>query len=286
MSKRIFSSLRGYLLIVLGVFSAAFGLKSFVLPNGFIDGGVTGISLLLADITHLPLSLLIVLINIPFFFLAWKQIHRSFAIKTVCAIVCLGVALIIVDFGTVTEDKLLVAVFGGFFIGMGVGLCIRGGSVIDGTEVLALYIDRKSGLTIGDAILLINVVIFGFAALRLGLEPALYSILTYLAASKTVEFVVNGIEEYTGVTIVSAKSEEIREAIIRHMGHGVTIYNGKRGYGKRGETQEIDIVYTVITRLEVSRLKSEIEKIDEQAFVVMHSINDIRGGIVKKRSLQ
>lgn len=278
--------IRDTLFIIAGILSASYGLKGFLLPNGFIDGGVTGISLLTNQLTGIPLSFLIFLINIPFIFLGYSQQGRVFAIKTFIAITALAFAVYFFDFNVATNDKLLVSVFGGFFLGAGIGLAIRGGCVIDGTEVMAIFVSRKSGLTIGDFILLANIVIFSFAAFLLSYETALYSILTYLAASKTVDYVVQGIEEYTGVTIISEKSNEIRLAIIHNMGRGVTIYKGKRGFGKHGDkNQDMDVVFTVVTRLEITKLKSEIEKIDEQAFVVMHSINETKGGMIKKRPL-
>jgi uncharacterized membrane-anchored protein YitT (DUF2179 family) len=181
---------------------------------------------------------------------------------------------------------LLVAIFGGFFLGAGIGLAIRGGAVIDGTEVLAIYLSRKLGTTIGDIIIIINVIIFGAAAYYLGIEIALYSMVTYLAASKTLDFLVEGIEEYTGVTIVAKRSEEIQEMIVNKMGRGVTVYSGKRGYGKRGERAQVEIIYTVLTRLELNRLHAELEKIEPDAFMVMNSVKDTKGGMIKKRPLK
>jgi uncharacterized membrane-anchored protein YitT (DUF2179 family) len=150
---------------------------------------------------------------------------------------------------------------------------------------LAIYLSRKFGTTIGDIIIVINVMIFGAAAYFLGMEIALYSMITYLAASKTLDFIVEGLEEYIGVTVVSDKNEEIRQMIINKMGRGVTVYSGKSGYGKRGEMKETDILYTVITRLELNKLNSEIEKIEPSAFVVMNSVKDTKGGMIKKRPL-
>lgn len=285
-SKLVGGEIRGFLLMIMGVASAAFGLKGFVLPNEFLDGGVTGISLLLNRLYGWPLPILIVVINVPFIILAIKQFNLPFALKTLGAISLLAVFVAFVPFEKVTDDKLLVAVFGGFFLGLGIGLCIRGGCVIDGTEVLAVFTGRKSGLSIGDVILIMNVIIFGVAAIKFGLVTSLYSLLIYFSASRAVDFVVHGIEEHTGVTIVSVKSEEIRQMIIDKMGRGVTIFVGRGGYGKHGKQGEIDVVYTVITRLEISRLKAEIEQIDENAFIIYQSINDTSGGMVKKRPLQ
>ncbi|MDO3694826.1 YitT family protein [Wenyingzhuangia sp. chi5] len=190
-----------------------------------------------------------------------------------------------VPFPNVTNDDLLVAVFGGFFLGAGIGLSIRGGAVIDGTEILAIYLSKKIGTTIGDIIILINVLIFSIAAYLLSIEIALYSMITYISASKTLDFIIEGIEEYIGVTIISAKNTEIKKMITDKLGRGVTIYNGQGGYDKNGVINKIDILYTVITRLELSRLNNEIEKIDSKAFIVMNSIKDLKGGIVKRRPL-
>ncbi len=274
-------------LIGLGIFSAGFGLKGFLLPNNFIDGGVTGISLLATVVTGFSLPILIIVINLPFMILGYAQISRSFAIKSIAAILGLALALTLIEYPVITSDKLLISVFGGFFLGAGIGLSIRGGGVLDGTEVLAIHLSRKFGITIGDIILVFNIGIFSVAAYLLSIEIALYSILTYLAASKTVDFIVEGVEEYTGVTIISSHSEEIRIMITERMGRGVTIYNGKRGYGKRGDNLDpSDIVYTVITRLEIAKLKAETEKIDPNAFIVMSSVKDTQGGMIKKRPLK
>ncbi len=281
--KRLFKDL---ILIVSGIFSASFGFKGFLLTNHFIDGGATGISLLISALTAVPLYLLIICINIPFIVLAYKILGKSFAIKTALAISGLALCLATVDFPDVTQDNLLVAVFGGFFLGAGIGLSVRGGAVIDGTEVLAIFLSRKLGTTIGDIIIAINVLIFSTAAYFLSVEIALYSMITYMVASKTLDFIIEGIEEYIGVTIISPHSEKIHQMIIDSMGRGVTLYNGKRGFGKKGETKDVDIVYTVVTRLELNKLNSEIEKIDHEAFVVMSSIKDTRGGMIKKRPLK
>jgi len=273
--------------ILFGVLSASFGLKGFLLPNSFLDGGVTGISLITTELTGISLSVLIVLINIPFIILAFSTISKQFAIKSILAILLLAVTIYLIPVTSITDDKLLIAVFGGFFLGLGIGLAIRGGSVIDGTEVLAVFISRKTSLTIGDIILIFNIIIFAIAAYVFSVEIALYAILTYLAASKTVDFVVSGVEEYIGVTIISDKYEEIRLAIIEKMGRGCTLYSGKKGFAKRGEPlKQTEIVYTLITRLELSKLQTEIDKVDKDAFIVMHSIKDAKGGMIKKRPLK
>jgi uncharacterized membrane-anchored protein YitT (DUF2179 family) len=236
--------------------------------------------------TSIPLYWLILAVNVPFIFLAHKVMGRTFAIKTALGITGLAICLATLHFPNVTNDNLLVAVFGGFFLGAGIGLAVRGGAVIDGTEVLAIFLSRKFGTTIGDIIIVINVFIFASAAYLLSIEIAMYSMITYLAASKTLDFLVEGIDEYIGVTIVSTHSEKIRQMIINTMGRGVTVYSGKTGYGKRGETKETEIIYTVITRLELNKLNTEIEKIEPTAFVVMHPVKDTKGGMIKKRALK
>lgn len=278
--------IRSAVFIIIGITSAGFGLKGFLLTNQFIDGGATGVSLLVSALSHIPLYLLIIGINIPFIYLGYKTMGKQFAFKTTLAITGLAICLARVSFPNITDDNLLVAVFGGFFLGAGIGFSIRGGAVIDGTEVLAIYLSRKFHVTVGDVIIVINAVIFFTAAWLLSVEIALYSMITYLAASRTLDFIIEGIEEYVGVTIVSRQSEKIRQMIINTMGRGVTVYKGKSGYGKKGETQDTDIIYTVITRLELSKLQNEIDKIEPDVFMVMSSVKDTKGGIIKKRPLK
>jgi uncharacterized membrane-anchored protein YitT (DUF2179 family) len=287
MSKKLVKEIKNYILILLAILSAGLGIKGYLLSSHFIDGGVTGISMLLNDITGLPLSILIPLINLPFVILAYYQMGIKFAIKSSIAITGLALCLAFMPYPDVTPDKLLTALFGGFFIGLGVGLAIRAEAVLDGTEIAALLVSKyTSVLKVADVILVLNVVIFSTAAFSLGIEPASYSILTYFAASKTIDFLLYGLEEYTGVTIVSEQSDAIRELIIEQMGRGVTVYSGKTGYGKRGESVgENDILFTVVTRLEVGKLQTLINNIDDRAFIIQHSINDIRGGMIKQRGL-
>ncbi|MES2110222.1 MAG: YitT family protein [Bacteroidota bacterium] len=274
------------LLILTGTFSAAFGLKGFLIPNHFIDGGVTGISLLVSSITGAPISALIIAINLPFIWLGYKRINKLYAIKTLIAIFVLSVILFLFKFPHVTDDKLLTAVFGGFFLGTGIGLAMRGGCVIDGTELLAVYINPKSFLSVGQIILAINVVIFGIAAFFLGIQSALYSILTYLSASQMINYIIQGFDEYTAVTIISPKSELIKNVIIRQLRRGVTVYKGERGYGKNAiEDKDIDILYVVITRLDVSRLVNTVQQVDPAAFIITHSVSEVKGGLIKRHVL-
>ncbi len=279
-------SIKEYVFIAIGIFSAGFGLNGFLLPNDFIDGGATGVSLLLVNLTELPLGILLIAVNIPFVILGARTINRKFAFRSIIAISCLAIVVHFIHYPTVTDDKLLIAVFGGFFLGLGIGMSMRGGGVIDGTEVLAIYLSRKLSVTIGDVLLLINIVIFSFGAYVLSIETALYAILTYLAAAKTVDFVVDGVEEYMGVTIISEKHEAIRTMIVENLRRACTIYAGKGGYGKRGDSYDKDIIFTVITRLEMAKLETEIDKIDKNAFIIMGNVKDLRGGMIKKKPMK
>lgn len=285
--KALVGESKNIFLIVLGIFSAAMGLKGFLLSSRFIDGGVTGVSMLLSEVLGFPLAILIFLINIPFIFIGYRQIGKTFAIKSALAIFGLSICLAFVEFPDVTPDKLLTAVFGGFFIGAGIGLAIRGGAVLDGTEIAALLVSRKSHLLrVGDVILILNIFIFLAAAFFLGVESALYSILTYIAASKTIDFILHGIEEYTAITIVSLKSDEIKEAITMRLHRGVTVYRGSGGLGSRGEINaDRDILYCVVTRLEIGNIKTVIKEVDPTAFVTTHSLSEVDGGLIKKTAL-
>jgi len=278
--------IRNIIFLLAGVSSASLGLKGFLLPNHFLDGGITGISLLTSRLTGIDVSILLFLINLPFIFLGARQVSRGFAIKTGCSILALALAVHFLHVPPLTKDPLLIAVFGGFFIGAGIGLCIRGGGVVDGTEVLALQVSRVSALSVGDFIGLFNIALFASSAVLVSIEIALYSMLTYLAASKTVDFLITGIEEYFGVTVISDRADAVQQMIIEKLGRGVTVYSGQGGYGNRGLVEHSrKIIFCVVTRLEVQKLLTEIERIDEDAFVIQSPIADTRGGMIKKRPL-
>ncbi len=265
--------------IVLGILSAGFGLHGFLNSNHFIDGGATGVSMLISEVAHLPLSVLIVAINLPFIALGYKQIGRAFAIRSALGIVGLSVSLAVIHYPNVTDDALLTAIFGGFFIGAGIGLAMRGGAVLDGTDIAALLISKRSHLLrVGDVILGLNIVIFLTAAFFLGPDKALYSILTFVSATKTLEFVLHGIEEYTAITIVSEQSEPIREAITGVLGRGVTVYKGRGGHS--GTDQEI--LFCVVTRLEIGKVMDIVQAADRTAFVTIFPLSDAKGGVLKK----
>jgi uncharacterized membrane-anchored protein YitT (DUF2179 family) len=267
------------LFITTGILSAGMGLHGFLMSSRFIDGGVTGVSMLLAKVLGLPLSVLILVINLPFIALGYHQIGRAFAIRSAAAIVGLSACLALIHYPDVTADKLLTAVFGGFFIGAGMGLAMRGGAVLDGTDIAALLISKRSHLfRVGDVILGLNIAIFLTAAFFLGVDSALYSILTYIAASKTLDFLLHGLEEYTAIIIVSERSAAIRLAITDVLGRGVTVYKGRGG--KTGADQ--DILFCVVTRLEIGKIMDIAEVIDPSAFIVIHPLADAKGGVLKK----
>ena len=270
------------LLIVAGIFSAAMGLKGFLLSSNFIDGGVTGVSMLLAKITDAPLSLWLPLVNAPFLAIGYRQMGAAFAARSALAIAGLSAALATIRFPDVTPDLLLTAVFGGFFIGAGIGLAVRGGAVLDGTEIAALVISKRSHLLkVGDVILIFNVALFLVAMSVLGVEPALYSILTYVTAARTLDFVIYGLEEFTAITIVSPHSAKIRERITGELERGVTVY---KGYGGMSGAEQ-EILYCVVTRLEIGKVKSIVRAVDQNAFVVSHPLADAEGGVVKRAAL-
>ena len=273
---------------VTGILFSGFALKSFLVPNQFFDGGVTGISLLIHELYHVNIAYVIILANVPFIIMGASQVSKTFAIKTSIAVIGLGFCLLFIPYTQITSDKLLVSIFGGVFMGIGVGLAIRGGCALDGIEVLALYTGKRISFTISEIILGINIIIFLVAAIKLGLPTALYSILTYYTASRTINFVIEGLEEYTSVTIISAESERIKEQLVMVLGRGITVYKGERGFLKESfdVSQPVDIVFTVVTRLEVRRLRNLVHKIDPKAFIFTSIVKEAAGGVLKKRARQ
>ena len=281
------STISDLLLILAGVVITSFALKSFLVPNQFFDGGITGISLLIHELYHFNLAYVILVTNIPFVILSAYAINKGFAIKTFFCIALLAVCLLYPGFPLITNDKLLVSIFGGFFLGLGIGLTMRAGCAVDGIEVLALYTLRRSSFTISEIILGINIIIFTLAATQFGLDKALYSMLTYFTASKTIDYVIEGIQAYTGVTIISAKSDEMKLRLVNELGRGITVYKGERGYlpGKFDVHDDCDIIFTIITRLELRKLKNMVAEVDPNAFVFANTIKETSGGIIKRRHL-
>ena len=280
--KRFIRECLNAVLIVLGILSAGMGIKGFLLPSHFIDGGVTGISMLTSAVSGTSVSIWVAVVNLPFIALGYRQIGAAFAIRSAIGIGGLSIALAVFPFPDVTHDRLLIAVFGGLFLGAGVGLAVRGNAVLDGTEIAALLISRRSDLLkVGDVILLFNVVLFLAAMRLLGIEEGLYSILTYISAARTIDFVIHGIEEYTAITIVSRSSGEIAARIMADLGRGVTVYKGRGGLS----FEDQEILYCVVTRLEIGKVKGIVRALDSAAFVTAHSLADVQGGMVKRSGL-
>ena len=286
--SRVILALQDFFLLTFGVLSAAFGLKGFLVPAHFFDGGVTGIALILHTAFNSNLSLTTFVLNLPFIIVSYFVVSRAFAIKAFIGISLLAICLLFVPEQQITSDKLLISVFGGFFIGVGSGLAMLASAVLDGTEVLALYTLRLTNLTIAETILAINVIIFGAAAMVESVEAALYSILTYLVASRMIDYVVEGVEAFTGVTIISSQSEVLKNRLVSEMGRSITVYKGERGYlpGNAGNGVDCDIIFTVVTRLELRKLKNLIFETDPNAFVFANTIKEASGGLLKGNRLK
>jgi uncharacterized membrane-anchored protein YitT (DUF2179 family) len=282
--KAIFS-LRSIAFTVLGVLLAVVGLQGFMVPNNFLDGGVTGISILLLGFVNIHISVLLIILNIPFLILGFRKIGRTFGIQALIAVLLLAAGMYFIQIPVFTTDKVLIAVFGGFFIGLGIGFVIRGGGIIDGLEVIALYTERKSAFTSSEIILALNTLIIIMAAYKFGIETGMYSILVYFTAMKTTDYVVDGFEEYTALNIISSKSEELKSLVVNDFGKAITVYKGERGYLPESfdVKTDCDVIMTVITRLEIHRIKEAIADIDPNAFLFVHSIKEVKGGIVKRK---
>lgn len=273
------------ILNLVGIIIAGFALKCFLVPNRFFDGGITGLSLLLHEIYHLNLSGLILLLNLPLVALSYFTLGRNFAFRILASIILFGVCLYVLPDYPLTSDKLLIAVFGGIFLGIGIGLVMRAGAALDGIEVLALYTLKRTSFTITEIILGLNILIFTIAAFKFGIETSLYSILTYFAATRTIDYIVEGIQAYTGVTIISGKSEAIKYELVNNLGRGITVYKGERGFlpGRFEISTECDIIFTVITRMELRKLKNLVYEVDPRAFVFANTIKEAAGGILNRR---
>ncbi len=273
-----------FIYITCGAVIAAFALKSFLVANEFLDGGVTGISLLIHELTHFNIAILIIALNLPFIIVGSFQLNKMFAIRSLTGAIILALCLQYAPFPPLHYDKLLVSTFGGFFLGLGIGLGMRGGCALDGIEVLALYTLKKTSFTISEIILGLNVILFSIAAIKLGFETALYATLTYYTVTKTIDYVIEGLEEFTGVTIISAQSQRIKEVLVLELGRGITVYKGERGFMKQSfdVSTDCDIVFTVVTRLEVRRLKNAVHGVDPKAFIFTNIIKEAAGGVLSR----
>lgn len=272
-------------LMILGAFIAGFALQGFLVPNKFLDGGITGLSLLIHEMYHINLAYLVIIFNLPLLIAGYFSISKQFAIKTFISLIMLGLCVYFIPYPIMTEDKLLTSIFGGLILGLGIGLTMRAGCALDGVEVLALYTVRRTSFTITEIILAFNIIIFSIATIKFGLNIALYSILTFLAASRMIDYVVEGIQAYTGVTIISGESETIKHRLVNELGRGITIYKGERGFlpGKFEVSSDCDIIFTVVTRMEMRKLKNLVYDTDPKAFVFVNTIREASGGIIKRR---
>jgi len=277
--KRILSEI---FQIAIGIFLASIGLKMFLLPNGFLDGGATGIAILLSELFDIDISFILLLVSIPFLILAWFSLSRRIFTKSLISIILLAVIIHFENFASITEDKLLIAIFGGLFLGAGIGLTIRNGAVLDGSEILGIFLNDRLGISIGRVILFFNVILFGATALLLSLEIAMYSILTFIVTAKVIDLMIEGFEDYVGLMIISENTNSINEGLIRIVGTGTTLYQGAGGFGKRGTQPKNDIIHTVINRIDIRRTYNLIDAIDKNAFIIEFDVNHIKGGIYTK----
>ena len=271
-----------YFQIALGIVLASIGLKAFLLPNGFLDGGVTGIAILLNSQFDINVSLLLVIFSIPFLILGYYTVSKRIVIKSILSILGLALFIHFENFQTITDDKLLISIFGGLFVGAGIGIAIRNGSVLDGSEILGVFINDRFGISIGKVILVFNVVLFSITAFVISTEVDMYSILTYIVTAKVTDLIIEGFEDFIGVTIVSKDYEKIKIAIITELGAGMTLYKGRKGFGSKGEIEDFDIIHTIINRIDIKKMYRVIANIDEHAFIVEFDVNNIKGGVLRR----
>ncbi len=281
-------NLKNFLHIVIGICLAVLAMKGFMIPNKFLDGGITGISILIYELSHfsINISLLVIVLNALFIYLGYKRIGKTFAVQSTIAVILLAIGLFFVDMKPVVTDKLLIAIFGGLLMGTGVGLVIRGGGVIDGAEVIAVFTGRRTGFSNHEIIMLINTIIFAVAAFKFDIETAMYSIITYFTATRAINYVVDGIEQFTAVNIISSKPEEVKNFLVNEMGKGITVYKGERGYlpGSFDIKTDADIIVTIVTRLEIKQIEEALTKIDPKVFMYVQSIREASGGILKAKA--
>ena len=281
-TKHVVKLLTRYAFLLLGSAIAAVGLEIFLVPNNIIDGGIVGISIIASYMTNIPLGLFTFVLNIPFLYIGYKQIGKSFLLASLFSIVIFSVLVSLLSpIAGLTKDIMLAAIFGGIILGVGVGIILRFGGSLDGTEIIAIILSKRSMLSVGQIVMVLNVIIFSLAALVLGWDKALYSMLAYFVAHKAIDIVVEGVDEAKAVTIISERPAQIGEAINARLGRSVTFWDGKGSFSGDNKT----IIYSVVTRLEVSKLRSIINDIDENAFVTVHDISEVMSGNYKKRPI-
>jgi uncharacterized membrane-anchored protein YitT (DUF2179 family) len=280
-TKKIAGYLNEYFQIFIGIVLTSLGLTAFLLPNGFLDGGVTGIALLVRTQVDISISYLLLIFSIPFLILGYFTVSKQIVIKSIVSI--LGVAIFVhfENFQTITNDKLLISIFGGLLVGSGIGIAIRNGAVLDGSEILGIYLNDKFGISIGKIILLFNIILFSITAFVVSVEVALYSILTYIIAAKVTDTVIEGFEDFIGVTIVSKKHRIIKKAILEELGVGLTIYKGSSGFGYNGKIEDLDIIHSIVNRIDIKKMYGIIQIIDVDAFIVEFDVNSVKGGVLR-----
>ncbi|PLR78411.1 hypothetical protein CU633_05375 [Bacillus sp. V3-13] len=270
------------LFIVLGAILMGVGLEEFLVPNRVLDGGIVGISIILAHLTGFRLGFFIFLLNMPFIFIGYKQIGKTFALSTLLGIAVLSVTTFLLhEVPVFTDDLLLATVFGGITLGVGVGMVIRYGGSLDGTEVMAILANKKLPFSVGEIIMFFNLFIFGTAGFVFGWDRAMYSIIAYFIAFKAIDIVIQGLDESKSAWIISDNHQEIGDAIIARLGRGVTYLNGEGAY--TGDNKKV--IFCVITRLEEAKLKMIVEDLDPSAFLAVANISEVRGGRFKKRDI-
>lgn len=284
--KEIFN-FKNIILNLIGVAFISLALKGFMIPNKFLDGGIIGISILIHEIYKIPFSILILIFNLPFLYLGKKLLGKTFAIQSLITILLIVVCMTFIEIEAVTTDKLLIALFGGCLIGIGMGFCICSGSVADGFEILAVLTTKKIGLNVTEVIFGMNSFLFLTAAWSFGITTALYSIVTYFAAVKSLDYVANGLEQYISLNIISSESELIKSIIVKKFGKGITIIKGERGYlpSNFEQKHDCDIIVTIVTRLELLKIKDAVNKIDPNAFMFIQYIKEASGGILRKKNM-
>jgi uncharacterized membrane-anchored protein YitT (DUF2179 family) len=268
--------------ICIGILLASIGLKAFLLPNGFLDGGVTGIAILISQLVDVNISIILIIVSIPFLLIGWTTLTKRMVLKSFLSITALAIFIHFENFTSVTDDKLLIAIFGGLFLGAGIGVTIKNGAVLDGSEILGIFINNRLGISIGKVILLFNVILFSITAFLISIEVAMYSILTFLITAKVIDLMIEGFEDYVGLMIVSQNSNEIETCLNKEIGLGITIYKGSKGYGQRGKKMHEEIIHTVINRIDINRTYNLIERLDDKAFIIEFDVNNVKGGILKK----
>jgi uncharacterized membrane-anchored protein YitT (DUF2179 family) len=279
--QKIYSVITREIFLVIGAALASIGLEIFLIPNNIVDGGVVGISIMTSYLTGLPFGVFIIILNLPFFFIGYKQIGKTFALSTSFAVVCLAIGVTLLKpFPSLTHDVLLASVFGGIINGMGVGLIIRNGGSLDGTEAIAIILDKRSSFSIGEIVMIFNLFILSAAGFVYGWDRAMYSLIAYFIAFKVIDITVEGIDESKGVIIISENYEDIAEALIDRLGRGVTLLDGKGGY----KGLATNVIYVVVTRLEIAKLKSIVHGFDENALVTISSV-EVSGKRYKKKAI-